>query len=169
MTAHEIIESLGLQPLPVEGGYYTVTHRSTEVLSSEGLPTRYQNDRSISGAIYYLATVTQFSAMHKLLTDELYYYHLGDPLQILMLGPDGNGMVKLLGVDLADGQQPQLLVPRNWWQGSRPLPGGTFGFTLISTSMAPAYEASDTEFGNKERLMSQYPEYAETIASLTRK
>lgn len=169
MTADEIIESLGLQPLPVEGGYYTVTHRSTEMLSSEGLPSRYQNERSISGAIYYLATVTQFSAMHKLLTDELYYYHFGDPLQLLMLGPEGNATVKLLGVELAAGQQPQLLVPRNWWQGSRPLPGGTFGFTLISTSMAPAYEEADAEFGDKERLIPQYPEYAEMIASLTRK
>ena len=154
MTPLKIIESLGLKPLPVEGGYYAVTYRSTDMVSSDCLPSQYQNERSISGAIYYLATDTQFSAMHKLVTDELYYYHFGDPLELLMLGPEGNGMVKQLGVDFAAGQQPQLLVPSNWWQGSRPLPGGPFGFTLISTSMAPAYDPSDAVFSDREQLIS---------------
>ncbi len=157
-----------MQPLPVEGGYYTVTHHSQEMLSSRCLPERYQNDRSINGSIYYLATTSEFSAMHKLITDELYYFHLGDPLEILLLSPEGKGVIKQLGVDILANQQPQLLAPRNWWQGSRPLPGGSNGYSLVSTSMSPAYHPSDPEFGSREQLISAYPDYAHIITSLTR-
>jgi predicted cupin superfamily sugar epimerase len=168
ISPQEIIDLLQMQPLPVEGGYYAVTHHSSEKIVSNCLPDRYQNDRSITGSIYFLATSTAFSALHKLITDEQYFYHMGDPLEMLLLGPEGKGAIKQLGIDLDAGQQPQLLAPRNWWQGSRPLPGGSFGFTLISTSMSPAYEESDIEFGNREQLSMQYPGYAEMITSLTR-
>ncbi len=157
-----------MKPLPVEGGYYAVTHIADEQLVAEALPTRYKSSRMLSGAIYYLVTKEQFSALHKLPTDELYYYHYGDPMEMLFLGPNGNGERKILGIQLASGQQPQLLAPRNWWQGSRPLPGGTHGFTLVSTSMAPAYHERDPVFGERETLKFQYPEYADIINSLSR-
>ncbi len=154
--------------LPFEGGYFAVTHTADERLTAEVLPTRYKSSRMLSGAIYYLVTANQFSALHKLPTDELYYYHFGDPMEMLLLGPEGKAERKLLGMELKAGQQPQLLAPRHWWQGSRPLPGGTHGFTLVSTSMAPAYDERDPVFGERETLKSQYPEYADIINSLTR-
>lgn len=168
MKAEEIIQKLNMRILPNEGGYFAVTHQSDEQLLKEGLPSRYHQSRFLSGAIYYLVTSDQFSAMHKLPTDELYYYHYGDPMEVLLLGPEGNGMVKILGMGLASGQQPQFVAPRGWWQGSRPLPGAPYGYTLVSTSMAPAYHESDPVFGEREALKLQYPEYQDFITALTR-
>jgi predicted cupin superfamily sugar epimerase len=169
MNAEYFIEKLQMQPLPVEGGYFTVTHLAEEDIGRAALPARYPCDRPFYSAIYYLVTVDQFSAMHKLPTDEIYYFHYGDPLELLLLAPDGSGTSKQLGLDIEAGQLPQILAPKHWWQGSRPLPGGDHGFSLVSTSMAPAYMESDPEFGQFATLTSKYPQFAEMIKSLTRK
>jgi len=168
MTADQIINALDMKPLPVEGGYYAVTHIADEQLVAEALPTRYKSSRMLSGAIYYLVTVEQFSALHKLPTDEIYYYHYGDPLEMLFLGPEGQGERIILGMYLDSGQQPQHLAPRHWWHGSRPLPGQHHGFTLVSTSMAPAYDETDPVFGERDELVAQYPAFGDLIMSLTR-
>lgn len=168
MTAAEIIKALDLHPLPQEGGYFAVSFTADERLEASQLPARYQNPRDMGGAIYYLETTEQFSAMHRLPTDELYYYHYGDPLEILLLHADGSGERKILGMQLDQGQRPQILAPRNSWQGSRPLPQGAFGFSLVSTSMAPGFHPSDPEFAHRENLIQGYPSFAGLIKDLTR-
>lgn len=168
MTAEQIIKALKMQPLPLEGGYYTVTHIAEEQFEPEVLPARYKTSRALSGAIYYLVTAEQFSALHKLPTDEIYYYHYGDPLEMLFLGPEGQSERIMLGMQLDSGQRPQHLAPRHWWHGSRPLPGQSYGFTLVSTSMAPAYQEGDAIFGERDELVSQYPGFRDLVISLTR-
>ena len=168
MTASEVIESLGMQPLPVEGGYFAVTHLSHELLKADCLAARYKQDRRLSGAIYYLVTGAQFSAIHKLPTDELYYYHYGAPLELWLFGPKGQVERKVVGMEFQNGQSPQALAPAGWWQGSRPLENNSHDFSLVSTSMSPAYEQTDPEFGKRKELVSTYPEFADTITVLTR-
>ena len=166
--AEEIIKLLNLQPLPLEGGYFAVTHTSDERLSTSSLPGRYQRPRDLSGAIYYLETPEQFSAMHRLPTDEIYYFHMGDPLELLLLDPDGGGKQVTLGHDLKSGHVLQVLAPRHYWQGSRPKPGGKHGYSLVSTSMAPGYAEGDAEFVSGNALAMQYPQYTDLIEQLTR-
>ncbi len=168
MTAEEIIKALGLQLLPKEGGYFKVSFTADERLKEENLPRRYQQARNLSGAIYFLETTEQFSALHQLPTDELYFYHYGDPLELLLLHPDGSGELNRLGMDLHDGQRPQLLAPKNSWQGSRPVLDGTFGFSLISTSMAPGFHENDPIFADRESLIENYPKFKDQILALTR-
>ena len=168
LSAKEIIRYLGLEPLPLEGGYFSVSYTSNEQIQPGALPERYTNARNLGGAIYFLETAEQFSAMHRLPTDELYYYHYGDAKEMLFLYPDGSGETRILGPDLAVGQHPQLLAPRDCCHGSRPLPGGEFGFSLGSTSMAPGYDESDPVFPAREELVSAYPEFSSLIKELTR-
>ena len=113
LNVDEIIKLLQLQPLPVEGGYFGVTYTSNERIEASALPERYTTAHSMAGAIYYLETAEQFSALHKLPSDELYYYHLGDPMEMLFLHPDGSGESRILGPDLQTGQQLQILAPRH--------------------------------------------------------
>lgn len=167
-TTDELIKLLGLQPLPAEGGYFSVTYTSDERIQADALPERYNNARSLGGAIYFLETTEQFSAMHKLPTDELYYHHLGDPLEMLFLYPDGSGEKRILGPDLMAGQQLQIVALRHCWHGSRPLPGGNNGFTLVSTSMAPGFDESDSIFANRDELIRLYPDFSSLVESLTR-
>ncbi len=164
----DIIQELGMQPLPIEGGYFSLSYTSDEQISATALPERYKNDRNIGGSIFFLETAEQFSAIHSLPTDELYYYHYGDPIQMLFLFPDGSGETRVLGPDIMAGQRPQILAPRHCCHGSRPLPGGEHGFSLVSTSMAPGFDESDPFFPTREELMSSHSEFSELIQSLTR-
>lgn len=168
LTAKEIIEYLELAPLPVEGGYFSVNYVSNEVLPASSLPARYQSERATGNAIYFLETAEQFSAMHTLITDENYYYHYGDALEMLLLHPDGRGEIKILGCDLANGHRPQISVPRGTCHGSRPLPGGESGYSFLSTSMAPGYSDNDVRFFEREALLKSHARFAPLITALTR-
>ena len=168
MTAEEIIEHLGLSPMPLEGGYFKINYLSSEVLPAGSLPDRYSSNRQFGNAIYFLETTEQFSAMHTLITDEIYYHHIGDPLEMLLLYPDGRGEIKLLGNDLAGGHRPQICVPRGTCHGSRPMPEGEWGYSLVSASMAPGWSEDDLTFATRTELLKSHPEFKSYIAELTR-
>jgi predicted cupin superfamily sugar epimerase len=47
----QIIEKLGLQPLPIEGGLFCQTYKSSETIPQSALPERYVGQRSYGTAI----------------------------------------------------------------------------------------------------------------------
>jgi predicted cupin superfamily sugar epimerase len=167
-TAREIIEALGLQPHPIEGGFFRETYRSEGVIPSAALPGMYQGrgDRSYGTAIYYLLTADTFSEMHRLPTEEVFHYYAGSPMRMLQLFPDGLGCEVIIGPDVLAGQQPQVVVPPGVWQGSRLEPGGAF--ILLGATMAPGFDYADYDQGRRGELTAQYPEHAEAIRLLTR-
>ena len=163
LTADAIIQHLGLQPHPKEGGYFRETYRAAESYASP--PARYIGTRSASTAIYYLLTPTTFSALHRLQTDEIFHFYLGAPMRMLQLHPDGTTRTVVLGPNLLAGQQLQVVVPRGVWQGSLLEPGGSFA--LVGCTVAPGFEYVDYEAGDRASLTAQYPEQAELIRRLT--
>jgi uncharacterized protein len=165
-SAKEIQELLKLQPLPVEGGYFAETYRSKFTLSQRSLPSGYCGERVLSTAIYYMLTPDTFSAMHRLIGDEVYHFYLGDPAEMLILRPDGTGETLLMGQDIASGMRLQHVVPGGVWQGSRLAPGGKFA--LLGTTMAPGFDPADFELGSRGELTARYPAYTELLAALTR-
>ena len=165
MTAEEIISVLGLKPHPAEGGYFVETYRALEMFPEGALPGRYRGPRSFSTAIYYLLTRDSFSALHRLRTDEVFHFYMGDPVKMLLLRPDGSGEIVLLGHDLLNGMRPQVVVPEGVWQGARLSPGGNLA--LIGTTVSPGFEYEDYEHGPRDFLIKTYPLYQDLILSLT--
>lgn len=165
----EIIRVLGLRPLPGEGGLYRETYASAERLPASALPERYAGEEKPFGtAIFYLLTAQEdsFSALHRLPTDEIYHFYLGDPVEMTLLHPDGSSQQVLLGNDVLGGQQVQFVAPRGAWQGSRLAPGGRYA--LLGTTMAPGFTPADFEAGGREELVERYPDEKERIENLTR-
>lgn len=167
-SVDQIIQHFNLQPLPGEGGLFLQSYRASEAIPKEALPARYSADKTFCTAIFYLLTADpdSFSALHKLPTDEIYHFYAGDPVEMLLLHPDGRGERLILGPDFLNGQQVQFVVPHDVWQGSHLLPGGRFA--LLGTTMAPGYDDSDYTGGRRVELVAQYPGYAELIRQLTR-
>ena len=165
MTAEELKRLLNLSPLPVEGGYFAEAYRSPEVLSPAALPSRYSGDRNLSTAIYFLLTPDTFSAMHRLKSDEIYHFYLGDPVTMLILHSGGKSEVVTLGQDIEAGQRVQFLVPRQSWQGSRLQSGGMFA--LMGTTMSPGFDMADFELGDRQTLLAAYPGRRRLIERLT--
>ncbi|MEU5696658.1 cupin domain-containing protein [Actinosynnema sp. NPDC020468] len=140
-------DALGLRPLPEEGGLFAQAWRSAEVSS-----------------IYYLLRKPDFSALHRLAHLEIYAFHAGSPLRMLLLHPDGTVTTPVLGLDFAAGQRPQLTVPAGVWQGSAP----DGDWSLVSTVVVPPYTDDIVTFGRADDLVAAYPDHAEPIRGLTR-
>ncbi len=168
MDVTELVAALKLKPLPVEGGLFRQSYVAGETIAAAALPSRYDADKPLSTAIYYLLTddPDSFSALHKLPTDELYHFYLGDPVEQLLLHPGGGSERVVLGHDVLGGQRLQHLAPRGSWQGSRLLAGGRFA--VMGTTMAPGFTASDYLGGDRQQLIGRYPGDAELIRALTR-
>src|SRR6185503_3983562 len=166
LTSGRLRELLQLEPLPIEGGYFRRTYLASEAIDPLALPKRYTGPKPFASAIFFLLTPTEFSALHRLRTDELYHFYLGDAVEQLLLFPDGQSRVVTLGHDLEAGQHVQSLVPHGVWQGSRLRPGGDFA--LLGATMAPAYDPDDFELGDRGELVGRYPGRAEWIHILTR-
>ncbi len=165
VTAEEIISLLRLKPHPEEGGYYIESYRSAESIPGHLLSARYKGERSLATAIYYLLTPLTFSVIHRLQTDEIFHFYLGDPVEMIQLRPDGSGETHLIGTDLSAGMRPQIVVPKGVWQGARLLPGGRFA--LLGTTVSPGFEFSDYEKGERDSLLRSYPRFSSQILSLT--
>jgi hypothetical protein len=159
---NELKQLLGLRPLPVEGGYYAETYRSAEQFGAGGTD---RGPRSLSTAIYYLLTRDTCSRLHRLTSDEVYHFYLGDPVDLLLLSPDGTGRVVTLGPNLLKGMTLQTVVPRGTWQGSWLRRGGRYA--LMGTTMAPGFDSADCELGDRARLVRRYAAWASHIVRLT--
>jgi hypothetical protein len=167
-TARDLIDLLGLVPLPGEGGHFRQTWAADSSLAP-GVPGGpYRAARPVGTAIYYLLSddPDSFSALHRLPTDEVYHFYLGDPVDQLLLHPDRRVERVVLGPDLLAGQRVQHVAPRGTWQGSRLRPGGRVA--LLGTTMAPGFDPSDYEAGVRATLLREYPAAAADIATLTR-
>ncbi len=165
MTANEIQRILNLVPHP-EGGSYIQTYKSADSISQTELPNGYDGPRSVGTAIYYLLEPGTFSEMHRLRSDEIFHFYLGDPVEMLQLWPDGSSHMVHLGNDLAAGLRPQVVVPKHVWQGSRLVPGGRFA--LLGCTVAPGFEFADYETGLRDPLIAQFPQSRDLIVALTR-
>lgn len=161
MNAAEICRLLNLEPHPVEGGAYRRTWTSTGEID---LP---RGARHWGSAIYYLLEAGSFSEMHKLAADEIFHFYLGDAVEMLQLYPDGSSAVFTLGVDLAAGQHPQLVVPAGVWQGTRLLGAGQVA--LLGCTVVPEFHFDDYTSGVFAELAAQWPQQAERIRALTRR
>lgn len=148
-TPADVIRLLDLSPHPVEGGHFRETYRSPH-----------------STAIYYLLEGMGVSEMHRLPGDEVYHFYAGDPLETLLLFPDGTGRTVTLGTDLAAGQVPQLVIPGGVWQGSVRI-SGRHGWSLIGATMAPGFEYADYTRGERAALTAGWPAFAGAIDART--
>ncbi|MFA6448784.1 MAG: cupin domain-containing protein [bacterium] len=165
MTAADIIKLLDLKPLPEEGGLYRENYRSDEMIPANGLPARYGKTKCFCTAIYYLLTPDNFSAIHRVPSEEIFHFYLGDPVTMLQLHADGRSETVTLGQDIVAGQQLQVIVQRGVWQGAFLNKGGAFA--LMGTTVAPGFDFSDYESAAREPLLEKYPDRAGLIEKLT--
>ncbi len=149
-----------LEPLPAEGGHFRQTW----------LGAPLPDGRPCGTAILVLLSNLddQFSAMHRLPTDEIWLYHSGDPVELLLLDPaDGTAATRLLGDDFDHGEEPQIIVPAGVWMGGRPT-GAHHDWSLFSCTMTPGFLPSDYEGGAADTLIAEFPGAAGPITRLCR-
>ena len=167
-VAAKLIAHYKMEKIPVEGAWFALTYTSGERLAAEALPARYGAPRAVGGAIYALVTREDFSALHRLKTDEIWHFYSGDPIELLLLHPDGRDELVVLGADGLAGQHPQFTVPAGVWMGARPVKATAEAYGFFGTTMAPGFDYADFEPGYRDELQRAFPARKELIAELTR-
>ena len=165
--ARAAVERLGMAKIPHEGPWFLETWRSPETLGGAAA-ARYPSPRCLGTAILAVITHEAFSAMHRLRTDELWHFHAGSALELVLLGPGEAVRVERLGLDLEAGELPQRRVPADTWMGARPVAPAPEGWALIGNTLAPGFEFEDYEPGERAALEARWPGAAERVRALTR-
>ncbi|MFP4546812.1 MAG: cupin domain-containing protein [Fidelibacterota bacterium] len=156
MTPDQLINLLQLQPLDIEGGFFRRTYTSNDRLNF--------SNQHIGSAIYYLITPESFSTIHKIDCDEIFHFYYGDPVEMLLLHPDGTGEIKPLSNQPGANFNPQQLVPKNTWQGCRLKKGGKAA--LLGATVFPEFKYENFVKGDSARLLEKYPEFEAMIKAL---
>jgi len=157
------IEALGLKPHP-EGGFYRETYRAE--LTLQNLPEGFKGPRSASTGIYFLLRNNDFSALHRIPSDEMWHFYAGNPLVVHVLHPAGQREDVLLGSNPRAGEVPQAVVPAGCWFGSRLRSGE--GFALVGCTVAPGFDFADFEMAGRDDLIHAFPQHRALIEQLTR-
>jgi uncharacterized protein len=147
LSPQEIIRTLGLTPLVPEGGHLRQT---------------YLDERSC--AVYYLMEQPDFSGLHRLEHLEIWAYHAGAPVSMLLIDETGAVTEPVLGTNLEAGQQPQVIV-RPWvWQAAEPIGP----WSLVTTFMAPPYSDDTVSFARRADFAGKHPQHEPRIQRLCR-
>lgn len=164
-SATTLINALGLVRHP-EGGWYRETYRSAGQIPGSALPACFDGQRSWCTAIYFMLEQGDCSALHRIKSDELWFFHGGATLTIHLLAADGSHAKIRLGTDIATGEVFQAMVPAGTWFGAEI--SGAGEYALVSCTVAPGFAFADFEMGDRNRLLQQYPEHEAVITRLTR-
>ncbi len=156
------IARLGLSPHP-EGGYFRATYKSGLTIVRSALPSEFQGDRSASTAIYFLLDGQNFSAFHRIASDEVWHFYAGSSLVVYVIDPEGNYSELHLGCD--EGVF-QAVVKAGCWFASRVKDG--VGFSLVGCTVAPGFDFADFELAVQSELAATYPQHRKLIQALTR-
>ena len=159
------VRHLKLQPHP-EGGFYKETFRSAELISKDALPERFTGSRCFYTAIYFLLEQGNFSAFHRIQSDECWHFYAGDPLQIHIIHTDGNYTSILLGNQPDKGEQFQAMVPAGAWFASETAQGGSY--SLVGCTVSPGFDFTDFELADADTLSAMYPDKEVLIRRLCR-
>ncbi|PWA75445.1 rmlC-like jelly roll fold protein [Artemisia annua] len=184
LTTSEIIAKLNLIPNS-EGGFFVETFRDTSInLTTSQLPSRFKVDRPISTAIYFFLPTGNVSNLHRIPSAETWHFYLGEPITILEID-DKNGSVKFtnMGQDIVSNQVLQYTVRPDVWFGA--FPSRDFDivmdnklvrkaprnaekhFSLVGTTVAPAFEVQDFVLAKRSELISRFPALKSLISALT--
>lgn len=164
-NARHWIERLKLGPHP-EGGYFRRTYRSDVMIAREALPLGFGGTRAASTAIYFLLEGENFSAFHRLRSDEVWHFYAGSPLVVEVIDPAGSRSLIRLGDDFDAGQVFQAVVPAGCWFASHV--ADWKGWALVGCTVAPGFDFEDFEMARREQLVKDYPQHAALICRLTR-
>lgn len=165
IQASTLVKKLDLQPHP-EGGYFKEVYRSDELIKTEGLPERYSSERCFGTSIYYMLEGEQFSAFHKLQSDETWHFYLGSPIVLHLISSEGSYSKIVLGKNITEDEILQYTIPKETWFSAEVKDRNTY--SLVGCTVAPGFDFKDFQFGKRDELMKLLPSQSDIISKFTR-
>jgi len=148
----------------IEGGYFRESYKAIEKIEKQSLPDRYDGNRSFSSSIYYLLKYDEVSKIHRILSDEMWYFHCGSSATLYMFGNNQSMVIKKLGLKIDEFEFPQVLIPKGTYFGAEV--NDKKSFILASCHVSPGFDYNDYNIPKKELMISEYPKYTNIINKL---
>jgi uncharacterized protein len=164
-NVHYWIDKLQLEPHP-EGGYFRQTYRAAMTIAGAALPSAFGGPRAASTAIYFLLEGKNFSAFHRLKSDEVWHFYAGWSLVVHVIDGAGEHSEILLGDNPEAGQAFQAVVPAGSWFASHVADWKSWA--LVGCTVAPGFDFADFEMARRAKLLQGYPQHRAVIDRLTR-
>lgn len=165
IKAAEIIKHLQLTPHP-EGGWFREVYRSKESISAESLPERYTEKHNFSTSIYFLLEANDFSAFHRIKSDETWHFYAGSTVKLYIINEGGFLIEVLLGNNYANGELFQYTITANCWFAAEI--DNQSDFALVGCTVAPGFDFTDFELAGRESLCHVFPHHQALIENFTR-
>jgi len=140
----------------IEGGYFSET-----LIDPANRIGADKSQRALYTSILFMLYGDEVSHFHQLKSDELWYFHHGDPLDIVCILKDGSLKIHHLGTQV--DQVLQVLVEKGTIFGSY-VP--SHGLSLVGCAVVPGFLYEEFRLFSKAELMVHYPEYSEQIEIL---
>ena len=163
--AKEWIKRLDMTPSGV-GGWFAPAMVSDELIAGSALPPRFGIDHPLYSSNWYLLQAGEILQLHTLKQDELWFFHLGAPIRLHVFSQTEGYSSTVFGPDPEVGEILHGAAPHSTWFGAE-LVGD--GFVLVSCSLSPGYEPSDSAKPTSEdveALVVQFPGQSELIRRL---
>jgi uncharacterized protein len=167
-SSEEAVKRLGLQPHP-EGGFFKECYRSDDLSPSP--PPRFGAGRGpvpYCTSIFYLLAGSDFSAFHRIKSDELWYFHEGSGMIVHELEAGGAYRAHELG----RGAAFFCAIKAGSWFGAEPCISGAApaepAWALVSCAVSPGFDYGDFELAARAALTRSYPDHRALIERLTR-
>jgi uncharacterized protein len=159
-TAEYWIQNLGLKPHP-EGGFFKEMFRSSISVNKDDLPKGYKSSRRLTTSIFYLLRSEDISRLHRLRSDEIWYFHYGSAVRIIYIDREGKKHTKLLGPNFEKAEYFYMHIPAGNIFAAEVVE--TNSFSVFSCVVSPGFEFDDFEMFEKEDLIQAYPKHADFI------
>lgn len=148
------IKKLQLKKHP-EGGYFREIYRAGETVLIDSPNKKVK--RNFSTSIYFLLIGSQFSAFHKLISDETWHFYDGSSVKIYIIDSDGKIAEIVLGKKTDMGEVFQATIKKNNWFAAEVLSKRSFAF--VGCTVAPGFDFSDFELGKRDKLVKLFPQH----------
>jgi uncharacterized protein len=159
------IDKLGLKP-HAEGGFYRETYRAPLRIQKSALHGPFRGDRNASTAIYFLIDGENFSAFHRIASDEMWHFYAGSTLTVEVIDPTGDHSQILVGNHPEAGEEFQAVVPAGCWFASHVK--NPHSYSLVGCTVAPGFDFADFEIARRTSLAAEFPQHRALIERLTR-
>lgn len=162
----------------IEGGYFGNFYKSNDQVLPLNL--RYKNytneenhdieiKRSAGSSIYFLLEQNDFSAWHRLKSDEIWhYYDGGSPIDIYVI--DHNGELKIYPLGnpgITENASFQVVIKAGYWFAAEVRDKSSFA--LAGCTVSPGFEYDDFELAQKHQLFSKYPQHENILIKFLHK
>jgi uncharacterized protein len=165
ITPQQLVKGYQMEAHP-EGGFFKELYRSDESIPFGALPERFDGSRNLSTAIFFLLEKGNFSAFHRIKSDECWHFYAGQPLLVHILYNDGELQTIKLGSNPLQKESFFAVVPATCWFASEPAPETEFSF--VGCTVAPGFDFVDFELANATELVQEFPQHEDIIRRLCR-